>query len=383
MKTSRWLPVSCVVCLSLCGCGGRHRPKKPDPTKGTVTGVVICDDTDKPARFATVTLTAVIVKDGKVESDGPLPPLESADTNLDGRFRMEAVEPGHYYAFATLEGYLDPQRAIDFAKLETMSNDRERSLEAIREWKDQMVEVTVGVHRSSEVTVHLARASEIAGTVTYDDGSPAIGMHFELLRKTDANKWTGVGLALFSDWKFQATSDGRGRYSLTNLPGGEYKVCALLPSDDEDAAPRVCLGNTFRSKNALTVKVQSGETVHGTDIVIPLTGLRNVVGSVTAVNDGHPLGHAKVQLLYADDREIARKTSLLEDGGFAFEFVPDGRYVLQVSGATDVNPNGDGQQKHLPARTYQDKEMPLLVAADIEDVNLAVVANPPDKTSAQ
>ncbi len=379
MKTLRWLPVLCVACLYLGSCGGRHRPKKPDPTKGAVTGVVICDDTDKPARFATVTLTAVIVKDGKVESDGPLPPLESADTDLEGRFRMEAVEPGHYFAFATLEGYLDPERGIDFAKLESMTNDRERGLEAIREWKDQMVEVTVYVHRSSEVTVHLTRASEIAGTVTYDDGSPAIGMHFELLRKTDANGWTGVGLSLFSNWKFQATSDGHGRYSLTNLPAGEYKVCALLPAYDENAAPRACLGNTFRSKNAATIKVQPGETVNGTDIVIPLTGLRNVAGIVTAVNDGHPVGRAKVQLLFADDREVARKTSLLEDGSFAFGFVPDGKYILQVSGASDVNQNNDGKSKPAAIQTYLDKEMPLVVAGEMDDLNLAVVSTPTSK----
>jgi hypothetical protein len=296
---------------------------------------------------------------------------------------MEAVEPGRYYAFATLEGYLDPERGIDFSKLEGMADDRERTLEAIHEWKQQMVEVTVGVHRASEITVRVARAAEIAGSVTYDDGSPAIGMHFQLLRKTATDAWTGVGLSLFSDWKIPATSDGHGRYGLTNMPAGEYKVCALLPADNEDAAPRVCLGNTFRSKNASAVKVQAGETANGVDIVIPLTGLRNVAGTVTAINDGHPLARGTVQLLYADDKEVARKTSLLDDGSFAFGFVPDGRYILQVSGAADASPNGDGQKKHTPEQTYQDKEIPLVVAADMEDVNIPVPATPPDKVQAQ
>jgi hypothetical protein len=393
MKTLRWLPVLCVASLCLGGCGGRHPPKKPDPTKGTVTGIVICDDTGKPARFATVTLTAALAENGKAGDEGPLPSLESADTDLDGRFRMEAVEPGRYFAFATLEGYLDPERGIDFAKLDGMENDRERSLEAIHEWKDHMVEVNVGVHRSTEVTIQVVRAAEIAGTVTYDDGSPAIGMHFQLLRKTAANGWTGVGLALFSDWTIPATSDSHGRYSLTNLPAGEYKVCALLPADDEDAAPRVCLGNTFRGKNAATVKVRSGETANGVDIVIPLTGLHNVSGTVTAMNDGHPLGRGKVNLLYADDREVARKTSLLEDGSFAFGFVPDGRYVLQVTGAADADQKdagatgpgdqGSGASKSNPPRTYLDKEMPLVVAGDMEGLNLPVSATPLDKTQKQ
>jgi hypothetical protein len=242
-----------------------------------------------------------------------------------------------------------------------------------------MVEVTVGAHRSSEVTVRVVRAAEIAGIVTYDDGSPAIGMHFQLLRKTDADGWTGVGLALFRDWKIPATSDGHGRYTLTNLPAGEYKVCALMPADDEDAAPRVCLGNTFRSKNASSVKVQGGEIANGADIVIPLTGLRNVAGTVTAVSDGHPLGRGKVQLSYADDREVARKASLLEDGSFSFAFVPDGSYLVQVSSLADADPKTDSKTKPRPAQTYMDKEMPLAVAGDLQEVNIPVAATPPEK----
>jgi hypothetical protein len=229
----------------------------------------------------------------------------------------------------------------------------------------------------------MVRAAEIVGTVTYDDGSPAIGMHFQLLRKTASNGWTGVGLALYGSWNLSATSDGHGRYSLTNLPEGEYKVCALLPADDQDAAPRVCLGNRFRSRDAAAVKVRAGEIASGTDIVIPLTGLHNVSGGVTAVADGHALGHGKVLLLYADDREVARKTSLLEDGSFVFGFVPDGSYVVQVSGAADADQKEDAPPKTNAARAYVDKEMPLAVAGNMEDVNLSVAAAPRDKTQKQ
>ena len=219
--------------------------------------------------------------------------------------------------------------------------------------------------------------------MTYDDGSPAIGMHFGLLRKTAANDWTGVGLALFIDWKIQSTSDGHGRYSLTNLPSGEYKVCALLPAVDEEAAPRVCLGNTFRSRNAAAIKVKAGETANSTDIVIPLSGMHQVAGVATAAIDGHALGRGKVQLLYADDREVARKTSLLEDGSFAFGFVPDGRYILQLSGAADAEQPPEGEAKTVAPQTYMEKEMPLLVAGDMETINLPVSARPTEKTPAQ
>jgi hypothetical protein len=86
-----------------------------------------------------------------------------------------------------------------------------------------------------------------------------------------------------------------------------------------------------------------------------------------------------VQLLYADDREVARKTSLLEDGSFAFGFVPDGKYIVEVSGAADADQKTDGDTQASPARTYMDKEIPLIVAGDMEDVNLSLARTIPDK----
>lgn len=53
-----WLLLSSALCLTMYDCGpsSRFAPRKPDATKGTVTGTVFCTDTGKPARFATVIL---------------------------------------------------------------------------------------------------------------------------------------------------------------------------------------------------------------------------------------------------------------------------------------------------------------------------------------
>ena len=97
------------------------------------------------------------------------------------------------------------------------------------------------------------------------------------------------------------------------------------------------------------MKVQAGETAGGADIVIPLSGLHNVAGTVTALADGHALGHGTVRLLYADDREKARETSVLDDGSFSLQYVAEGNYILAVSGAQDAEqkaaePGPDGSQ---------------------------------------
>jgi hypothetical protein len=387
MARWRWLWILPVVCLSLADCD-KNKPKKPDATKGTVTGIVLCADTGKPARFATVTLSAAPKKDQKNDGSDPLPATETTITGVDGRFRLEAVEPGRYYAFATLEGYLDPMRGLDFSRLDGLANDRERELDAIAQWKEHLVELTASPHRSTDLSIQIERAAEISGTVTFDDGSPAIGMHFQLLRKAEKKEWTGVGLALFGDWSIDEVSDGHGRFSLTNLPTGEYTVCALMPSESQDAAPRVCLGNTFRRKDAKTVKAQAGETASGAQIVIPLSGLHTVAGTVSALADGHALGKGTVRLLYADDREKARENSILGDGSFSFAYVPEGNYILEVRGAQDAEQKDSppatadadaAAQKSNAPRRYADKELPVIVMGDVDDLQVQLAPIAPDQ----
>jgi hypothetical protein len=382
LKRLRWLSVLPIACLLLAGCD-QHPAKKPDPTKGVVTGIVFCADTGKPARFATVTLSQAPRKDTKLDQGNPLPSSETTTTGLDGRFRMEAVEPGRYYAIATQEGYLDPWRGLDLPRIRSMASDREQALEAVREWKDYLVEVTVAVHKTVDLSLTMERAAEIGGTVTFDDGSPAIGMHFQLLRKTDKG-FSEVGLNMFGGWSLAEVSNGHGHFSLTNLPAGEYTVCALMPGENQLSTLRVCLGDTFRKRDAATVKVQAGEAAKGADIEIPLNGLHTVSGAVTAVNDGHAVAQGTVALLYADDREKARETSLEEDGSFAFEYVPEGKYILTVSDAQDKDPKAEGPEAGgaapKPVLHYTGKEIPLNVLGEVNEVQIALPTVPPDNS---
>jgi len=230
------LSILFAACLLLAGCN-KFQHKAPDPTKGVVTGIVFCADTGKPARFATVTLTAAPKAGEKSDENDPLSAAEISITDLDGRFRIEAVRPGRYYAFATLEGYLDPALALDPDKLKSLSTGVEQHRYSIEQWKDHLTEVTASRGRISDISMQIERAAEISGTVTYDDASPAIGMHFQLFRKTAKGDLTNVGLPLLDSWTLHAESDGHGRYNLTNLPAGEYAVCTLMPAESEDAAP--------------------------------------------------------------------------------------------------------------------------------------------------
>jgi hypothetical protein len=370
----------------LAGCD--KRAAKPDPTKGAVSGIVICADTGKPARFATVDLTPVPVKHADLSDQPPLSPVAAIDTGLDGRFRMEAIPAGDYYAFATLDGYLDPERGIDFGQVTAKGTTSEQEQDAIEQWKDQLVEVKVAVRRVSEITIALHRAAGIEGTVSYDDGSPAIGMHFQLFRKNAKKEWRLVGLPLLSSWTIDTTSDSHGHYAVDDLEPGEYIVCAMMPVDSEDVAPHVCLGNTVRRKDAATVKVSDAETARGADIVIPLSGMHTVAGRVEAAADGHPPSQATVSLLYADDHEPARKMAMDKDGSFSFEYVAEDNYILRVSDAEDApedsggsDPGDAGSKSETAqiARHYLNKDIPLHLQSDMNDIDVPLT----DKAAAK
>jgi len=380
LKRSICTSAASLLALCLAACHSGSPPKKPDPTKGSVSGIVLCADTGKPARFAAVSLLPVPAKDARPGDSAALSAEESGQTSLDGSFHLEAVEPGQYYAFASQEGYFNPERAIDVDRVNAKTTDQDQALELLDQWRDQLVLVTVRAHHATALNLTIHRAAEVNGAVTFDDGSPAIGMHFRVLRKSATKAWSAVGLSLFGDWAISAVSDSHGRYSLTGLPAGEYIVCALMPVETESAAPQICLGNTLRRKNATTVKVADGDIAEGQDMVIPLTGLHNLSGKVDAAIDGHPPTQATIHLLYADDREEARKTAMLKDGSFSFPYVAAEKYILQVTDAED-KPEADAPDqpaKSPAARRYAVKEFPIMVQDDIDDIDLPLTLALPE-----
>ncbi len=76
----QWAWILPVIVLLAAGCD-KNANKKPDPTKGAVAGIVICADTGKPARFATVNLTPVPVKHADPQDSS------AARARCDDRYR--------------------------------------------------------------------------------------------------------------------------------------------------------------------------------------------------------------------------------------------------------------------------------------------------------
>ena len=367
------------LCLMLyeCGPSSRFAPRKADPTKGTVTGTVICADTGKPARFATIQL----LPSPNATSGDNGPSEEIAVTDLDGKFKIEAVAPGDYFASATLEGYLNPLYGVDFDRMDP-DDDKKANADLIEQWKEHMVPVSVAARSTTDFSIEIERGAEVTGTVAYDDGSPAIGMRFALYRKNGKGGWSGVGPPSSKDFSLEARSDTRGRFAVTNLPPGEFAICAMIPGDNQPGSPQVCLGNVFRKRDARTLTVSAGDSVSGADIVIPLHAIHAVAGSLQQAINNKPANKARLHLLYPDDREEAMAVEMFDDGSFLFPFVAQGSYILKVTDAswteTIATQAADGSTNNVNKdHPLADREMMVMVDGDVRDIKVPLVETPP------
>jgi len=374
---SFWLCSTVCLMVYACGPDSRFAPRKADPTKGTVTGTVMCVDTGKPARFATVEL---LPSPEHPKSDNG-PSEESTVTDLDGKFKIEAVTPGDYYAFAVLDGYLNPIYGVDFDPSKPESDDQEDE-ELIEQWKDHMVAVSVSAQRTSDLPISIERGGEVAGTVAYDDGSPAIGMRFVLYRKQARGDWALVAGGSASGFSLREQSDAHGRFSISNLPSGEYVICALLPGDNQAGSPQLCLGDVPRRRDARTVAVSAGEVTTDADIAIPLSAIHSVEGSISQAITGEPPTKARLHLLYRDDREEALAVDMFSDGSFLFPFVFQGDYILEVSDAvyseTKNTPQGADGSARVSPKDYllANREAALTVDGNLTDIKVPLVEAP-------
>lgn len=149
-------------------------------------------------------------------------------------------------------------------------------------------------------------------------------------------------------------TDDLGCYRIAGLAPRDYILQADLELQDADFGmtsggmattmmyrPGVTIsffsGETARKRNAVPFKLTGGEERSGEDMTIPVSKLHNVSGELRAAPDGHLLTGGNVQLLDPEDKSVIEFMNLTRsDSRFHFAFVPEGRYILRVSGAADV-----------------------------------------------
>ncbi len=350
---------------------------------GRVTGHASCADTNEPARFATVTVFPVSLKEGQPDdSENAISVL----TDTDGIFVVEHLKDGPYYVIAELPGYLSQISQFTEEQLS-------RPTAAIFDHMDKVLpKVQVLQGASAGVELRLTRGAAVSGSVRYQDGSPAIGVAIQLLRQDKESKWHTDSLGT-AQGVLGASTDDLGHFRISGLvagnvilkctlrlgrigyPGGSFGRRFRFSQDFSDEQTlQVFSGGVFREKDAKPIKLVSGAEFNDADIIIPLE-IYHVSGIVTSYSDGHALNDGRVALLYIDTGVQVAETTVERDGSFHFPFVPKGEYKLSADGF-DVVYVDRNSIKDPPLQVYDTSTQSLTVDRNLTDVVVQLQAKP-------
>jgi len=369
---------------------------------GTVSGHVVCGDTQRLARFATVSLVPkpAPAKANPQSSAAPTPQsrrqnrqqdseeislqMVQGKTGLDGSFEIQKLPAGDYYAVASMPGYVlslvdsggppDPEH-VDIDKV--LAN---------------YPLLHVDANHSSSVELTMQRGAVIAGRVVFDDGSPAANVNVSV-KPADGkdSMWQiyGAGLQMLTEESLThpPRTDDDGHYRIAGLQPGKYIVSATLqvqptmrmaggargstgrPDHNDNSSPLIVYApGVFRKSEAKPVEVHAGEVNSMTDVQMNLSGLHHVSGRVLAASDRHPFSDAVLTLSMG--RDFVKFASTDEDGSFYLNYVPEGSYTLNVHGF-DREPNSKPEEEPKILRVYVSPKTPLIIAG--QDVLLGEI----------
>ncbi len=356
---------------------------------GAVIGSVYCSDSNSPARFALVTLESVPednrakpAKPTQLQGAGMNP---TATTDLRGNFELRDIPPGRYYVIPYLRGYASPVSSID---------PEGASPSAIAQSLADATVVEVEANHTVQIQIRLEHAASISGTVTFDDGSPAIGMSVDVFRQAADGGFVSIRNSLGGPsgiFRQINSTDGSGRYLVDSLPEGHYVIAISTPTRTTGSMGSLLQGSgaytlkaeygdqltvytdqAMRLKDATPIELRAGSDIPGSNIVIPLAKLYTVAGFVEDAATEATVGRGAVQLLYADDQSVARFTTIDPSGKFRFNAVPSGSYVVRVANASQIA--GDPQQSgnQSVGLTYGSGQTNVQIDRDVLDIVVLV-----------
>jgi hypothetical protein len=367
---------------------------------GTVTGHVLCSDTQRPARLAEIRLvpvgvTAAPAKSNPMDDDaalgGRLPPVQ---TDMSGGFTVQNVHAGTYYLRVDYTGYLTPLLGF------TRDQLAHPTAEMRQRMASELQTVTVAPHVTTRADATIPRGASISGTVLYDDGSPAAGVNLSLFRRNAKGEFKDEFQA-FS--RFYRSTDDHGRFHIDSLPADSFVLAAnfsisetsitTMPMPNGGSGTMqmniqkvlfslpLYSGSALRLRDAAVIKTDAGQETPSVDLTLPLSKLHSVSGTLVT-KSGHTINAGKVALLYADTREELTNVPInRDDNQFHFLYVPEGNYVLAVQEAKDVtqvevpNPAGSNPKMHLEDKTvntYGTTEQPLVLEGEQPSVLVTV-----------
>lgn len=357
-------------------------PEKEEPSIPTfvVRGRVVFDDTDRPVRRSQIALMRFPVRGEQ----------SSSVTDRDGKFVIEGVPSGMYFAWINSPGIIAP---FAFMKIGENGPEDAVNVKAIKEYCTEVIVSGSDV----DVTIHARRGGIISGKVTYSDGEPAINAIMGISRY-DEKKPVRVFAGLSAAGLLSAHTDDRGRYRISGLPPGEYIVSAAEKNTvtknlrarrdmggldslfgSSDALAVAYYGGAGKIDDALRLQVEANSELADIDVTLADTTPHTIHGSVIAKLDRIALPGATITIRrpeqtdwFAQNNQQVRTD---EQGVWVLEDVPDGVYSLRVTPPDDIpipgaeikqaEPDDDDDpspMKELPTRKFVANETQITVA---------------------
>jgi uncharacterized protein (DUF2141 family) len=260
--------------------------------------------------------------------------------------------------------------------------------------KNTAQKIVVQPNATVSIDVQLDRGASISGSVRYDDGSPAPGVTPVLMSFDKNSKWKELPPATM----LPAVTDDQGHYRFSGLPAGKYAVMAALPTSGLTTgvglgsfsvhmnlgdALEVYSGDALWRKDVKPIELKAGDNDDGIDLTLPINGLHVISGTVVSKADGHAVNAGMVELDDAADKtQKLRMTMIGKDGTFQFNYVPDGSYHLEVTGAADMTGTSNTDSSNplamllnkdaKPVKEYGTAETTITLPGNSEGVSLQV-----------
>jgi len=281
-------------------------------TRATIEGVVTKDPDGQPVKKALIELIA----ENQVEGGD-----YTALTDIDGKFRIEAILPGRYHLFAERTGLLDAE------KQRGRIDGRILTLAAGQEVRD--------------LHLKLQAAAVVRGRVTDEDGDPLPNAEVTVLRQSFVaghKHWEQAGAERTNDL---------GEYRVANLPAGNFYVCASPPpdfktliesagataSDRNRSSPDKTVSTTYQTtyypgtsdrSQASPVQLRPGDDFPANFSLTPTPSL-SIRGSVVNV-PAH--ASATIMLQSRDFSVVFNGAEIHKDGSFVIRDVSPGNYTI-------------------------------------------------------